>query len=120
MRKEINSEEIDNLRRGFKRCGHEVVEAIIRYRMDHDATLIPAIALGVVRRYLHQEYRPVLDQATEQMPLAALEVDSLTMLEIVLDLQEVFDITIENAELKNLQTLGDMLGILREKAAPEP
>ena len=120
MRKEISSEEIDKLRRGFKRCGHDVVETIIRYRTDHDATLVPAIACGIVRRYLRQEFRLVLDEATEPTPLAALDIDSLTMLEIILDLQEVFDITIENAELKSIQTLGDMLGLLRKKSAPEP
>lgn len=114
---ELSAEELDGLKRTFKRCGDETIEAIIAFRRTGDTATIPVIAHGIVRRYLREETRAFLDQAPPETPLASLGVDSLTMLEIVLDVQEALNIYIEDSDLKGLQTIGDVNQFLTQKTA---
>jgi acyl carrier protein len=46
-----------------------------------------------------------------------LMLDSLTTLELVLDLEGEFDIQIHNKELEKLKTFGDVVAIIESKTA---
>jgi 3-hydroxyacyl-[acyl-carrier-protein] dehydratase len=117
MSSQLTNEEADRIRRNFKRCSPETIEAIIRFHATRAAAEVPEIARGIIRRYIPAENAAVLDSATAGTPLADLRIESLTMLEIVLDVQDALDITIEDSELREFKTLGDVIGFLEKKVS---
>ncbi len=117
MATELTEEEKDSLRRSFKRCRADTVEAIIALRETGDTAQIPAIVRGIVWRYVQPEARPVVEEATPETPLVALGIDSLMMLEVVLDVQDALDLVIEDSDLRQMQTMGDVIGFLQTRYA---
>ncbi len=117
MPTELTPEEIESLRKNFKRCQESTIEAIIDLRQRHDPALIPAIVRGIVWRYVQPEARPVVEEATPETPLAELGIDSLMMLEVVLDVQDALDLVIEDSDLRQMQTIGDVVGFLQKRYA---
>ncbi|HEV7869549.1 MAG TPA: acyl carrier protein [Chthoniobacteraceae bacterium] len=115
MPTELSATEVDGLRRTFKRCSPETLESILSFRRTGNLEEIPVIVRGIVRRFLREETRAIFDQAGPETSLASLGVDSLTMLEIILDVQEALDISIEDSELKQMQTVGDVDQFLLQK-----
>ena len=115
MPTELSEEEIETIRRGFKRCREGTADAIINLRRTGDPALIPDIIRGIVWRYVHADTREVVDQATAETPLATLGIDSLMMLEVVLDVQDALDIVIEDADLRKMQTIGDVNELLQKR-----
>jgi acyl carrier protein len=115
MPTELTEEEKESLRRSFKRCRENTVDAIINLRQTGDPSFIPEILRGIVWRYVHAETRPVVDTATLETPLASLGIDSLMMLEVVLDVQDALDIVIEDADLRKVQTIGDVNELLAQR-----
>jgi 3-hydroxyacyl-[acyl-carrier-protein] dehydratase len=67
---------------------------------------------GIVWRYVQEDTRPVVEQATAETPLASLGIDSLMMLEVVLDVQDALDVVIEDADLRQMHTMGDVIQFL--------
>lgn len=114
MRAPPTEEEVEQLRRSFKRCREGTVDAIIELRRTGDPSFIPTIVRGIVWRYVQGEVREVVDNATPETPLASLGIDSLMMLEIVLDVQDALDVVIEDADLRRMQTIGDVTGFLQQ------
>jgi 3-hydroxyacyl-[acyl-carrier-protein] dehydratase len=119
MPSQLTNDEADIIWRNFKRCSPETIEAIIRFRGGRDPVEVPDIARGIIRRYLPAENAGLLDSATAETPLADLRIESLTMLEIILDVQDALDITIEDSELREFKTLGDVLSFLEKKVVAE-
>jgi acyl carrier protein len=117
MPKELSAEEIEGIRRNFKRCRDETVDAIIKLRQTGDVELIPTIVRGIVWRYVQEESRPLVEEAKPETPLASLGIDSLMMLEVVLDVQDALELTIEDADLRRMQTIGDVVEFLKQHYA---
>jgi 3-hydroxyacyl-[acyl-carrier-protein] dehydratase len=117
MSTEPTDEEIDSIRRSFKRCREGTVEAIISLRRTNDPAFIPAIVRGIVWRYVQPDAREVVDQADAETPLASLGIDSLMMLEVVLDVQDALDLVIEDSDLRQMQTIGDVVTFLQKSFA---
>jgi 3-hydroxyacyl-[acyl-carrier-protein] dehydratase len=115
MPTELSEEEIEGIRRSFKRCREGTADAIIQLRRIHDVSLIPEISRGIVWRYVQADAREVVDKATAETPLASLGIDSLMMLEVVLDVQDALDLVIEDADLRRMQTLGDVNDLLQQR-----
>lgn len=109
--------QIAELREQFKRCDGETIDAIVKFRQTGDTSLLPRIVRGVVRRYLPADKVGLLDSATEETNLTDLHIESLTLLEIVLDIQDAVDVVIEDAELRQVKTLGDVRKFLELKIA---
>lgn len=108
-------EQIEQISRNFKRCREGTIDAIINLQRTRDPEFIPPIVRGIVWRYVHENVRTTLDQATAETPLASLGVDSLTMMEVVLDVQDALDLVIEDADLKHMKTIGDIIGFLQQR-----
>jgi acyl carrier protein len=108
-------EQIDQIRRSFRRCREGTSDAIIELQRTGNTELIPTIVRGIVWRYVHEARRPVVDQATPETPLASLGIDSLTMMEIVLDVQDALDLVIEDSDLRHMRTIGDVIGFLQQR-----
>lgn len=53
------------------------------------------------------------DKITEQSSFKDLEMDSLDMVEIVMDMEDEFDITIETSE--GLETIADLIELIRSQ-----
>jgi acyl carrier protein len=117
MRPELTEEEIDGLRKSFKRCREGTVEAIIDLRRGGDPVHVPTIVRGIVWRYVQPDARPIVEEATPETPLVALGIDSLMMLEVVLDVQDALDLVIEDADLRRMQTIGDVIEFLQQRYA---
>lgn len=97
------------LRDALKRCSPATIDAAIEFRRTSAPELIPTIVLGIVERFVEPDQRVRLKHADPNLRVIEdLGVDSLTMMEVVLLVEESLKITIKNDELRNLRTLGDI------------
>jgi len=98
------------LRESLRRCSEKTVEAAIAYTQTEDARHIPAIIIGILERFVEPDLRPRLtaDDSDELRVIEDLGLDSLTMMEIVMLVEEVTQTRIENEELRGLVTIGDI------------
>jgi 3-hydroxyacyl-[acyl-carrier-protein] dehydratase len=97
------------LRETLKRCTPAAIEAAVNYRKTRDASLVPAVVIGVIERFVEADIRPKLRQGDDDLRLVEdLGVDSLTMMEIVILVEDVLQMQINNDELRNLRTVGDV------------
>ena len=117
MSNTLNEEQVAEIKQQFKRCSDDTVDAIVSFRQTGDKSLLPRIVKGVVQRYLPADKADLLKNATEDSNLADLQIESLTMLEIVLDIQDAVDVVIEDAELREVKTMGDVRRFLELKLA---
>ena len=111
----LTEDEIEDIRRNFSSCSEETVNAIVKFRQGGDLGELPAIVRGIVERYLPEEGKEAFREATPETPLETLQVDSLAMLEIVLDIQDAVDISIDDSEIREFRTLGDVRAFLEAK-----
>jgi acyl carrier protein len=116
-------QEIINLRTALKRCSVETIEAAVRFRATGNPDALPTIVYGIIERHLTPEHSQSLAAAPDSTRLIEdLGVDSLTMLEIVLSIEEAINISIENDELREIRTLGEVKTFITQKIsgrAPE-
>lgn len=97
------------LRDSLKRCSPAAIEAAVGYRKTKDVALVPAVVIGVIERFVEADIRPKLRQGDDDLRLVEdLGVDSLTMMEIVILVEDVLQMQINNEELRNLRTVGDV------------
>ncbi len=107
--KPFTSEDEVALRESLKRCSPATVEAAVQYRRTRDTTQLPSIVIGVIERFVESELRPKLREGDDELRLVEdLGVDSLTMMEIVMLVEEVLQMQTNNDELRMLRTVGDV------------
>mgnify|MGYP006309111845 CR=1 FL=1 len=117
----ITQAEIDSLRESLKRCSPDTVEAAIAYRETGDTSLVPGIVTGIIERFLEPDVKPLIRADNDSLRLFDdLGVDSLTMMEIVILVEETLGISVENEELRGLQSIGDIKGFIHQKLGGEP
>jgi 3-hydroxyacyl-[acyl-carrier-protein] dehydratase len=117
MSTELTDAEIDELSRNFKRCREGTVEAIINLRRSGDPSFILPVLRGIVWRYVRPELRELVDTAPPDTPLSSLGMDSLMMLEVVLDVQDALDVVVEDTDLRRVRTIGDVNELLMQRFA---
>jgi acyl carrier protein len=115
MATELTNEQIEKVKHEFRRCREGTAETIISLRRTGDLTLIPEILRGIVWRYVRPEARKQVEQASFAAPLSSLGMDSLMMLEVVFDVQDALDITIEDEDLKRMKTFNDVSELLMQR-----
>jgi len=107
--KAFTAEDETALRESLKRCSAATVEAAIQYRRSHDPAQVPVVVIGVLERFVEPTLRPKLKEADDELRLMEdLGVDSLTMMEIVILVEDVLQMQINNEELRHLRTVGDV------------
>lgn len=122
----LTPEQEDNLRESLKRCSPETLEATFAFRNEGDHTMAPVVIIGIIERFCEPEVRPRLKEpgADELQIQDDLGVDSLTMVDIVMLVEEALEISIDNSELADLRTIGDVKTFVGCKisgeAMPEP
>jgi len=98
-----------DLREQLKRCSPETVEGALRYRTTGDPDGVGMVVLGIIERFLDPEVRPRLRAGGDGLRIFDdLGIDSLTMVEVVMLVEEVLQIKINNEELRDLRTIGDV------------
>jgi 3-hydroxyacyl-[acyl-carrier-protein] dehydratase len=112
----LTENDVADLKEGLRRCSPETVEAAIRYREKGDVDAIPIIVFGILDRYQPATAAVKLSEANENTRLIEdIGLDSLTLLEIVLSIEEVLKLRIENEELREIRTLGQLNKFLHDK-----
>ncbi len=105
-----------DLKEGLRRCSPATIAAAIRYREKGDLDAIPQVVFGIIERYQPATAAIKLSEATENMRLKEdIGLDSLTLLEIIMSMEEVLKMRIENEELREIRTLGQLNGFLHTK-----
>ena len=107
MSKMIITEE--NLRESLKRCPQPCIDAAVQYHKTGQAEMVPTIVLGIIERFVEPEVRPVIREGRDETRIFEdLGIDSLLMVEIIMLVEETLNISIENEELRNIRTIGDL------------
>jgi 3-hydroxyacyl-[acyl-carrier-protein] dehydratase len=107
--KTFSAEDESTLRESLKRCSPATIEAAIAYRKTQEVSHMPAVIIGVIERFVEPDLRVKLKAADDDLRLVEdLGIDSLTMMEIVILVEDVLQMQINNDELRNLRTVGDI------------
>mgnify|MGYP000899869949 CR=1 FL=1 len=97
------------LREALKRCSPSTFEAAVQFRKTGNPEHVPAVVIGVIERFVEPDLRMKLKDADDDLRLIEdLGIDSLTMMEIVILVEDVLQMSINNDELRNLRTVGDV------------
>src|ERR1700734_362057 len=97
------------LREALKRCSPSTFEAAVQFRKTGNADHMPAVIIGVIERFVEPDLRSKLKDGDDDLRLIEdLGIDSLTMMEIVILVEDVLQLSINNDELRNLRTVGDV------------
>src|SRR5262249_44014504 len=116
MSSTLTEDQVQELRTALKRCSPETIEAALRFRQSRDPKEVPTIIYGIIERHMPPESPKKLADADDSTELIqGLGVDSLTMLEIVLSIEETLGISIDNEELRSIHTLGDVKKFIAQK-----
>ena len=113
------------LREALKRCSASTFEAAVQFRKTGNPEHLPAVVIGVIERFVEPDLRMKLKDADDDLRLIEdLGIDSLTMMEIVILVEDVLQMSINNDELRNLRTVGDVKTFIdckvRGLALPKP
>jgi len=107
--KPFTSEDDANLREALKRCSAATYEAAAQFRKTGNIEHLPAIVLGIIERYVEPDLRAKLRDTDDDLRIIEdLGIDSLTMMEIVILVEDVLPMSINNDELRHLRTIGDV------------
>src|SRR5258707_10455876 len=97
------------LREALKRCSPSTFEAAVQFRKTGNPEHLPAVVIGVIERFVEPDLRVKLKDADDDLRLIEdLGIDSLTMKEIVILVEDVLQMSINNDELRNLRKVGDV------------
>jgi acyl carrier protein len=107
--KPFTPEDDANLRESLKRCSAATYEAAAQFRKTGNTEHLPAIVLGIIERYVEPDLRAKLKDADDDLRIIEdLGIDSLTMMEIVILVEDVLQMSINNEELRHLRAVGDV------------
>lgn len=93
----------------MRRCPEPAQLAAQRYRQNRQPDEVPVIVDGVITRYVEQEKLSLMEKPVESLRLVEdLGLDSLSMIEISLTLEDALEVTLSDEKLRELRTLGDV------------
>ncbi|MGE9293250.1 phosphopantetheine-binding protein [Ruficoccus sp. ZRK36] len=114
--KPFTAEDEAELKESLKRCSPETIDAAIAYRKNGDKSQVPVIIMGILERVMEPDARPKLKEGNDDTRINEdLGIDSLTMVEVIMMVEETLDITVDNDELRNLSTIGDVKTFITKK-----
>ena len=117
----LSTAEIEAIKDSLRRCTPETIEAAIEYRSSKNSEVVPTIVTGIIERFLEPELKPMMQKGDDSLALFDdLGVDSLTMMEIVILVEETIGISVENEELRELRTIADVKNFIGTKLGAAP
>ena len=108
----MNESEIEER---FLNFSPATLEAIRSYQRTHEPKLVQTIVQGIVEKYLPPEMRNRAPEAVKS--LNAFGIESVTLMEIILDIQDALGLEMSDRELRNLQNFDDATKLLTDKVA---
>lgn len=106
----------DLLKETLKRCSAETLVAALAFRQSGDVALVPTVVLGIVERFLEPEAIVILRKGADTVKfMEDLGLDSLTMFEAIMMVEESLGVNIKNEELWDLRTVGDLKTFIAAK-----
>jgi len=109
LAKPFSPEDEVALREALKRCSPSTFEAAVQYRKTGNPEHVPAVVIGIIERFVEPDLRTKLKDADDDLRVVEdLGIDSLTMMEIVILVEDGLQMTINNEELRHLRTVGDV------------
>ncbi len=103
----------DRLEEELRRAPAGTREALMTYKQTGDLENLERFALGIIARNIDDAYNEALQKADDSTRMIDdLGIDSLTMVEIAITLEDALDIEFIVDELRELETLGDIRGYL--------
>ena len=106
------------LRDALKRCSPQTIEAAVAFRKTGVKSLLDSIVIGIIERFTEPEKRDLLNSGNDEIDMVKdLELDSLTMVEIVLCVEDAIAVSVEQEDMQNLHTLADIKAYIRQKIA---
>jgi len=110
----------EDLKELLKRCPVGTYEAALAFRKTKDISQVEIIVMGIIDRHLEPEQREILADSDDTLRMFEdLGMDSLTMLEVVMLVEQTLEVSIDNEELRDLRTIGDVKAYLNAKAKGE-
>ena len=105
------------VRDALKRCSPSTREAAREFRSTGNPACVPAIVDGLLEHFVDFDVRSKLSVSDDRLRLVEdLDIDSLTMLEIVYLAEDVLRISLDNDEIRPFRTVGDVKAFLSSKA----
>lgn len=113
----FTQEDEANLRDSLKRCSAETIEAAVEFRKTGNAELAGTVVIGIIERFLEADKRDLLKSSNPDSLIMTtdLGLDSLTMVEIVLAVEDATGMSIDNEDVQKLKTIGDIKAFVAEK-----
>ena len=109
----MTDQQLARLTEELRRCTPQTLEAAIQYREKGDSSQIPVVVYGLIERYQPSTSPLRLADAKDDARLIDdLGLDSLTLLELVLSIEECLELRIENEDLASIRTLGELKDFL--------
>lgn len=106
------------LRDSLKRCSADTIEKAVELRKTGNAQLAGPVVIGIIERFLEPDKRDLLKNPDDSLRMVDdLGLDSLTMVEIVLAVEDAIGTSIENDEIQKIHTLGDIKAFISAKMA---
>lgn len=107
---------VDVVREELAGFPDETVDMVMRFREDGEVESLTLMVLLVIEYYLPRDKKQSLAELPESTKLFdELGADSLLMAEVAFKLEELLGTPIDLQSGNPPETLGDLLGILREK-----
>lgn len=108
----MNPSDIDER---FLNLNPQALDAIRQYHSTHKPELVHTIVDGIVEKYLPADMR---GRAAEAMKSPnSFGIESVTLMEIMLDIQDALGIELSDNELRGLKNFDDATALLRQKVA---
>lgn len=92
----------------------ELRRLIIEFHQKPDSALVAPIVRRIIKHYLPKQSTVTVDLVMEGS-LADFGLDSLTLMEITLDVQDAFNTTFTNEELKGLKSFSEINSLIDQK-----
>lgn len=106
---------MESLHSLLRRCSPKTVAAAQRFRRSKSMDEVPAIIHGVIERYVEIERKGLLQAPETHLRLNEdLGLDSLSMIEISMTLEDVLEVSLNEDELRRLRTLDDISRYVRQ------
>lgn len=113
--KPVSESEGEQLQDTLKRCPEGTFEALLEYRSSGNLDALSTFLIGCIKRHTDEEYESCLDTGSDSVSfIDDLGIDSMTMMEVVMMVEECLLIQIDNQDLMNLQTIGDLNNYIKK------
>jgi acyl carrier protein len=104
----------------LSRLPARVLEAYERFRSKGDATAVEAVVVAAVVDYQPANADGTRAMCDETRLIEELVYDSVSVAELVFFLEDLFDVTVTNADIQGVRTVGELHACVSRKLAEKP